>query len=92
MEQVRKVALLIGIDVHDDQSIPQLSFCKRDAEELAELLQQPEYNFEVELLSDEAASQRAIRLASHRIRSTNPDCFLLFSPDPAKRSEIVATS
>lgn len=73
-----KAALVVGIDSYDDPSIPALHFCRSDAEELAALLAEPEYGFDVEILCDAQATQRNIRISSHRIRQRNPELFLFF--------------
>lgn len=75
---MRSLALVVGIDHYLQPEVPDLSYCVNDAEEMASLLSQAEFGFEVELLLNGEATQRDIRLRAHQLRSTSPDRFLFF--------------
>lgn len=72
------IALVVGINQYADPNVPNLRQCVMDAESFAGIISEPEYAYEVELLLDEQATQRQIRLRSYKLRQRKPENFLLF--------------
>lgn len=73
----KKHAVIVGINDYEPP-ISMLSYCARDAEELAAALAMPEYQFEVSLLVDSEAGRIAIKRQLRALAQTPADLRLFY--------------
>jgi eukaryotic-like serine/threonine-protein kinase len=68
-------ALIVGINTYP---FSPLSNCVNDAQEIAFLLEQPEYGFDVTLLLDQQVTRRSLRMALTALFSGAPNFVVLY--------------
>ena len=71
----RKIALVIGINNYEGEP---LAYCEADALEIAEMLSEPEYGFDVSLLLNEDATKTSIRSTVARLLAEPASQFLFY--------------
>ena len=72
---MRKRALVVGIDCYE--KLNHLKGCVSDARKVAEKLQSPEYGFDVQLLTDDEVTRKALRSSINTLLA-NTDFSLLY--------------
>lgn len=73
-----KVAVVIGIDRYDDHRWPALSCCVNDASDVAMVLMNEPFNYEVDLLLDEVATRADILRSLRQAIDQAPESFVFY--------------
>lgn len=82
-------ALIVGVNTYIAPNVSPLFEAENDAIKISNLLQSPDYGFEVKKLLGRRATKKAILEALHKLRSTGPDdrIFIYFACHGYTRSD-----